>query len=77
MEFRRAKLVGGVLGVMLAIGVPTADGGEPRDPAKVPTAKGTGGAASTVDALATKAAIKTLREVVDKMGADEAKGAGS
>ena len=62
VEFRRAKLVAGVLGVMLAIGVPAAAGGEPRDPAKVPTAKGTGGAASTVDALATKAAIKTLRK---------------
>ena len=62
VEFRRAKLVAGVLGIMLATGVPAAAGGEPRDPAKVPTAKGTGGAASTVDALATKAAIKTLRK---------------
>ena len=61
MEFRGAKLFAGVLGVTLAIGMPAAVAGKPRDPAKVPTMRGSGGAASTVDALATRAAIKTLR----------------
>ncbi len=61
MEFR-AKLFAGVLGIMLVIGMPAAAAGKPPDPAKAPTARGSGGAASTVDALATRAAIKTLRK---------------
>jgi len=63
MEWRRPKLFAGVVGVVLALAGPATAAGTQRESAnKVPTAVGNGGAASSVDALATHAAIKSLRK---------------
>jgi gamma-glutamyltranspeptidase / glutathione hydrolase len=50
-----------LLGVLALLSAP-ALAKDQRDPAKSPTATGSGGAASTVDAVATRAAIETLRK---------------
>ena len=54
--FRLALASAGILAVLVG-----AQGAGAQEPAKQPTARGTGGAAATVDALGTKAAIDTLK----------------
>jgi gamma-glutamyltranspeptidase / glutathione hydrolase len=61
MAIRRASLLAGVVGIALALGT-HASAATSREPAKVPTARGSGGAAASVDVLATKAAVKALRK---------------
>ncbi len=53
---RRVRWLVGVAAVALALGAPVA-----RAQTKVPTANGTGGAAASVDPLATRAAVDVLR----------------
>src|ERR671922_2781226 len=48
--------------VAAALGAPVAQAGQREDFVKEPTAVGSGGAAGTVDALATKAAIDALKD---------------
>src|SRR4051794_16911150 len=53
-----------LLAVLIAVALaaaPVAAPAEPKAPEKTPTAVGTGGAAATVDPVATRAAIRTLR----------------
>jgi gamma-glutamyltranspeptidase/glutathione hydrolase len=50
-----------LIAVALLLAVPTAVTAQPRQAAKEPTAIGRGGAAATVDVLATQAAVETLR----------------
>ncbi len=52
-------LAGGVALAVMGAGPPAAGA---QEPAKQPTARGTGGAAATVDALATQAAVDVLRD---------------
>ena len=54
--FRLALASAGILAVLVG-----AQGAGAQEPAKQPTARGTGGAAATVDALGTQAAIDTLK----------------
>jgi gamma-glutamyltranspeptidase/glutathione hydrolase len=54
--FRLALASAGILAVLVG-----AQGARAQEPAKTPTATGSGGAAATVDALGTQAAIDTLR----------------
>ena len=54
--FRLALAGAGVLAAFAG-----AQGAGAQEPAKQPTARGTGGAAATVDALGTQAAIDTLK----------------
>ena len=54
--FRLAMAGAGVLAAFAG-----ATGAGAQEPAKQPTARGTGGAAATVDALGTQAAIDTLK----------------
>jgi gamma-glutamyltranspeptidase/glutathione hydrolase len=50
-----------LIAVALLLAVPAAVTAQPRQPAKEPTAIGRGGAAATVDVLATQAAVGALR----------------
>ena len=52
----------GLLAVVFALAVPTAVGAEPYEHTTQPTAQGTGGAAASVDSVATSAATEVLRE---------------
>ena len=54
--FTLALVCAGILAVLVG-----AQGAGAQEPAKQPTARGTGGAAATVDALGTQAAIDTLK----------------
>jgi gamma-glutamyltranspeptidase/glutathione hydrolase len=51
-----------LLAVASLLAVPTAVTAQPTQPAKEPTAIGQGGAAATVDVLATEAAVEALRD---------------
>src|SRR4051812_50027336 len=53
--FRLALLCAGLLAALVG-----AQGAGAQEPAKTPTARGSGGAAATVDALATRAAVDVL-----------------
>jgi gamma-glutamyltranspeptidase / glutathione hydrolase len=58
---RRNPFLVVLLGTALLAALVGAQGAGAQEPAKLPTARGTGGAAATVDALGTQAAIDTLK----------------
>ena len=58
---RRNPFLVAMVGAALLAAVVGAQGAAAQEPVKKPTATGSGGAAATVDALATKAAIDTLK----------------
>ena len=57
----RNPILVALVGATLLAAVVGAQGAAAQEPAKLPSATGTGGAAATVDALGTQAAIETLR----------------